>query len=439
MTNSEPIAAQDQRPAGPVPLRILILEDVAEDFEICVANLRQAKLNFQAIQAVSREDFQSLLENSEYDLIISDYRLQEWNGMDAFETLRGSHKDVPFLLFTGALGEEKAVECMKKGVADFVLKNRADALPGAVVRAVEQTRVRQERFEAVNALMESEKKFRVLADSIASAVLAYQGTKCEYANRAAENLTGYSGKELLSLSFWTLVHPNSHSVLVKHGFSRLLEGSGTARYELDILTKHGEVRTWDATLGRIAINGQPAGLITAMDITKRPHLETAPEESSIRDRATGLYNAEQLQIAVRSEIKRSERNGRSFSLLLIKLGQSMEDHNGEKIHPAERSRAQCRLANLIGEVCRTGDTAFLHSGEEFVVLLPETPMAGVRKLSLRLGERLSTEQNSAALDVVGGLAVFPQDGPTFEHLIRATKRTIRKIGIKRAVQPAALS
>lgn len=428
MASGDTIPSLNRQLPKQQPLQLLFVDDVTNDFEVCVATLRRAKLNFHAVQALTRDSFQKLLAGGQYDAIISDYSMQDWNGMDALEILKESNKDIPFILFTGALGEEQAVECMKNGVADFVLKTRGSALPAAIFRAVEQRRIREDRSNAMNALRESERRFRSLANSIASAVLVYKGEKCHYANRAALLLTGYSEPEILALGFWDLLHPDSRSSLKDGGFAPLLNGSGTARYEFSILTKEGEVRNWDASLGKIALDGQPAGLITAMDITERPVKQGTRLQDANRDTLTGLFNASQMEIVIRSEIKRSERNHRSFAILLLKLRDTRYDQGSRQHGVPVRSQSQCKLAALIKQVCRSGDTAFRGNEEEFVVLLPETPLAGARQLSLRFGQFLIADQEEPLLSVVGGFAVFPQDGPTLEHLLRAARRNIRTIG-----------
>src|SRR5712691_3691318 len=371
--------------ATQAPLRVLIVEDSPEDFDLCVRTLEKAKLNISDVQVESRESIHDLVATNTYDVILSDYNLGSWNGMEALEILRQQGRDTPFILVTGALGEERAEASLK----------------------------------------ENERKFRVLADSIASAVLIYQGTQCRYANRAAQTLTGYSGEELLSLSSWDLIHPDSHSVVIAHGLARLRDKEASVRYEMKILTKQGEVRFWDVTPGKIEIESEPAGLITALDVTDRKLAEVTPERGGYHDPLTGLLSGAQVQIVFREEAKRSERTGRSFALLLLKLEALRQ--NNEALGFAEGSRVLCKLANIIGGVCRTSDSASRYTEDEFVLILPETPLAGARRLMQRIGERLKNELSRLPPAISAGIAVFPQDGPTIEHALRSARRTLRRM------------
>jgi PAS domain S-box-containing protein/diguanylate cyclase (GGDEF)-like protein len=405
-------------------LRLLIVEDSPGDFELCVGILQRSQLNFRAVQAASLREFEELLGSAECDVIISDYKLAGGTGLDAFDALRRSGKEVPFIVVSGALGEETAVACIKRGMADFVLKARLTALPGAILKALADQRMRKERAASELALRESEKRFRVLADSIASAVLVYQGTRCRYANVAAHLLTGYSEEELLALSSWDLLHPDSRSLMIEHGFSHLEAGKAKSRFEVKVVTKRGEIRAWDATVGVTEIDGQPAGIITAIDITEKA-LKDPARESGVRDPLTGLFNTAQLQNVVRTEIKRSERSGRSFTLLLVRLRELSEV--SEHLRSLAESRALCKVANVAGAVCRSGDIVFREGPREFVLLLPETSAGGARQLVARLGERMAAEEKESPIILDGGIAVFPKDGPTLDHLLRSGRRNFRKM------------
>jgi diguanylate cyclase (GGDEF)-like protein/PAS domain S-box-containing protein len=408
------------------PLRVLLIPSSEEGFDQWARALEKAGMDFSADRALTREEFRRLIAESTYDAIVSDYSLDGWPGMDAFDTLQSKGMDVPFIVVAGSIGEEKAVACIKKGAADCVLKTNLDALPWAVRRAVEDRHIRERNKTAETSLRESERTFRVLADSIASAVLIYQGTECRYANLAAQTLTGYSENELLALSSWDLIHPDSHPLVIEQGFARLQGDKTESRNEIRILTKKGQVRWLDVTMGRISVEGQPAGLVTAVDITERKLAEAATQAGGLRDPLTGLLSSEQLQSAFQSEAKRSQRSGRSFGFLLLKLEGLAEISN--QSGGMAGSRALCKVSNTIGAICRNADIAARYSNDEFVLVLPETTLAGVRRLAARIEEKVEREHLEFPVVIAAGTAVFPQDGPTIEHLLRSARKTMAKTG-----------
>jgi len=406
-------------------LQILCVEDSPDDFELAVQTLESAQLNIDATRVVSRELFESTVTEKSYDVILADYKLPGWTGMEAIEILKDRGKDTPLILVTGALGEEKAVQCIKAGAADLILKTRLAELPAAVCRAISDRSIHETRKRAEDSLRDSEARFRALADSIASAVLIYQGTECRYANRAAQTQTGYTESELMALSSYDLIHPDSRTLVIERGLSRVRNTQGSVRYETKILTKLGEVRMWDVTLGRIEFEGHAAGLITALDVTESKAAEAAREHGGYRDSLTGLLSSPQVQNIFLGEAKRSHRTGRAFALLLLRLDELK--HINEKSGLSEGSRSLCKLAGILGQVCRTADAPARNSDDEFVIVLPETSAAGARRLIQRIAERTNNQGDALPLAVSTGIALFPQDGPTFEYVLRSAKRTLKKI------------
>src|SRR5690242_5434324 len=111
------------------PLRLLLLEDSPADAELILSSLKRAgyALSFDVVTML--EELREKVRAIEYDLIISDHSLGNWNGFEALGELRNLGKNVPFIVVTGSLGDETAVEYIKRGAADYVLKHRLNLLP----------------------------------------------------------------------------------------------------------------------------------------------------------------------------------------------------------------------------------------------------------------------------------------------------------------------
>jgi PAS domain S-box-containing protein len=125
-------------------LRVLIVEDDAADAELAVSVLKRAgyPLAFDVIDSAT--DFEERLAHADYDAILCDHNLRTWTGMDALETLKRSGKDIPFLVLTAVLGDEAAVEYVKRGATDYLLKDRLERLPVALSRALTDKTNREE-------------------------------------------------------------------------------------------------------------------------------------------------------------------------------------------------------------------------------------------------------------------------------------------------------
>src|SRR5882757_7266153 len=137
-------------------LRALILDDAREDVELLLYELKSKGFAIDATVTHNQDEFLTAIKEGSFDVVLSDYRLPEWTGLDAFAALKATGKDIPFLLVTGTLGEEAAVECIKQGVSDYVLKDRLERLSLAVKRSLEEKRLRESAAAALNALAESE-------------------------------------------------------------------------------------------------------------------------------------------------------------------------------------------------------------------------------------------------------------------------------------------
>jgi two-component system cell cycle sensor histidine kinase/response regulator CckA len=146
------------------PLRVLIVEDSPRDVEIILLELRDSGFEIGHKIVENETEFRAAIEAEAFDAVICDYRLPSWTGMDAMKALHGRGMDVPFLLITGTLGEEAAVECIKQGVNDYILKERISRLPAALRRAVAEKRLRDENIHANNALRVSEMRNRDLVE-----------------------------------------------------------------------------------------------------------------------------------------------------------------------------------------------------------------------------------------------------------------------------------
>lgn len=422
---------------GSFPLQLLFLEDSREDFDKSIRALEEARLKVRAVRAESRDEFHDLTKKHRYDAILSDFALQGWSGVEALEHLRDAGNTTPFIVITKALGEERAVQLMKKGASDLILKSRLNALPAAVCRAIHDKSIGDARTRAEALLRESEYRFRVLVDSIASAVLIYRGTECRYANKAAQELTGYSESELMDLNSWNLIHPDSRALVIERGFTSPPDARAATRYEAKILTKKGEVRLWDITLSRIEMQGDAAGLVTAVDITDLAHTDAASLAGN-GDSLTGLMTAVQAQGVFLAEAKRSQRTNRSFATMVLKINNLSEIN--ERHGYAEGSRVLCKLANIVGQVCRAADSAARLADDQFVLVLPETAIPGTTYLTRRIGQRLKTETGSSAeFRVSAGAASFPQDGPTMDKVIAAAQSNLQMIDPEAPIEELARS
>ncbi len=266
------------------PLRVLLVEHTQADIDLSLLELKKAGVAVCADVAQTPEEFGQRLLQNHYDIILADYRLPDWTGLDALAMLRHLGQDTPFLLVTGTLGDEVAVECIKQGVTDYVLKERLARLPLAVQRALEEAALRRERAHAQRALHDSEASFRLLFANNPLPMWVYDKESLQFlqVNDAAMEHYGYAREEFLGVRITDLWPPED--------LPRLLEGmtAGQTAGELAGEWRHRlkDGRTIDVEVfsHRLEFAERDAALVVAQDVTERKRAEEALRRSETRYR-----------------------------------------------------------------------------------------------------------------------------------------------------------
>src|SRR5205809_7727080 len=264
-----------------------------------------------------------------------------------------------------------------------------------------------------------EADFRTLTGAIANGIFISHGKRLHYVNHAAETITGYVREDLLSMSFWDLVHPDCRELVLSRGGVR--QGDAE-QYEITILRKNGD-RPWlDISTTMVEFDGMLASLVSAFDVTERKHAEEKVQLLAVTDPLTGLGNYRRLTEALDAEVKRTGRTERPFAILPLDLDQlkNINDRYGHLIG----SQALCRLADVLRVDCRAIDTAARYGGDEFAVILPETTAVAAKLVASRIRSRLAMDSLEPRLSASIGVAVYPQDGETIEALLRTADREL---------------
>ena len=195
--NSETLAEAPILKAS-TPLRALIVENSRHDVELILFELRESGFRIEPTLVETRDDFLTALSKGAFDVVLADYRLPGWCGLDAFAELQTVGRDIPFLLVTGTLGEEAAVDCIKRGISDYILKDHLSRLPVALNRALSEKALRDENRRTHAALQVSEARNRSLVEHAVYGIsrVAGDGVFLD-ANPAFRRMTGCTEDDTL--------------------------------------------------------------------------------------------------------------------------------------------------------------------------------------------------------------------------------------------------
>jgi len=264
--------AEDESPDAAPSLHILCIEDEPADVELCQQCLEKAGFDVCLDRVETREQFLARIQSTVYDLVLGDYRLPGWTGLEAVEHLRQLNIGAPFVLVTGALGEETAVECLKRGVADYVLKDRLGRLPMAVARCLEEKRLREARARGEEAMAH-------LAAIVESSDDAIIGTDLEGHilswNPAAARILGHAPAEAQGCALATVIPPCPRRLSWEEVFGKVRAGETVRNYEVNPIWRGSRQVFLSLTVSPVR---DPQGKVAsvaaiARDITRHRHLE----------------------------------------------------------------------------------------------------------------------------------------------------------------------
>jgi len=269
-------------------IKVLMVEDIVEDVEILLREMRIRGLSIVSRRVETGAEYEEALANFAPDLILSDYTLPGFDGTEALQIARSHRPDTPFIFVSGTIGEERAIQALKQGAVDYVLKeNRARLVP-AIERALREVEDRDARRWAQREREESEERFRFAMNfsSIGMALVAPDGRWLS-TNPALCDIVGYGESELLATDVQSITHPedrDADAVQVRQMLDRSIETYQTnKRY----VRKDGRV-VWTQLSGSLVWlqTGEPHYFIYQIqDITDRLHAERALRDSEERFRS----------------------------------------------------------------------------------------------------------------------------------------------------------
>jgi PAS domain S-box-containing protein len=261
-------------------LHILILEDAPADAELIESELKKGGIVFISKRVDTENAFRRMLDEFSPDLILSDYHLPTFSGMSALMIALGKCPETPFIFISGAMGEELAVEMLKKGATDYVIKDRLKRIVPAVQRALKEKEERTKHKLTEKSLIESKERYRRITAAISDYIYKVRvenGMPVETTHgEACSIVTGYTSEDFLSdPHLWLRMVLKEDQDLVRKQAGEALAGHPAKPAEHRIVRKDGQIRWVEST---IVPNYNAQGNLLSYDgilrdITERKNIE----------------------------------------------------------------------------------------------------------------------------------------------------------------------
>ncbi len=268
----------------PAPLRILIVEHVPNDAELALRELKRAGIAFDLRRVETAADYRRDLEQFKPQLILADFTMPSFDGLEALAIARDQFPDIPFIFFSGSIGEENAIRALKQGANDYVMKTNLARLSSSVERAIQEQRERTARRDAEDALRASELRKSAIIDAALDCFVTIdaQGCVIEF-NPAAEKAFGYAREEVLGKELAELVVPPASRAAHRRGlkhYNATAEGPILGkRIEISAMRKDRSEFPVELTVVAIRLPDQTLFSAHIRDVSERNRIEEEVRET----------------------------------------------------------------------------------------------------------------------------------------------------------------
>jgi diguanylate cyclase (GGDEF)-like protein/PAS domain S-box-containing protein len=404
-------------------LRLLMIEDVDADAEIAMRELKRAGLSVDHRRVETAAELVRECREFDPDIVLSDFALPHFDGLSALKLVRQLRPDVPFIFVSGTIGEETAIESLRSGANDYVLKTNLSRLPTAVRRALGDAAERSKRLETEEALRLRDRAVEASVNPVMIVSATDPDMPLVYVNGAFERVTGYSRDEVIGRNCRILQGTDRDQPeleKIRRAIAEQCDGQALLRN----YRKDGSL-FWNklyVTPVRDPLSSRTTHFVGVQyDITEIKRYQDELEHQANHDALTGLANRNLLKDRLQQSLALAHRYERAFSVAFIDLDnfKLINDSLGHELGDRLLKIAAERLSSCI----REGDTVARLGGDEFVLLVTEqeredTVYHVAQRVMAAISMPFMIEQREFKITCSIGIANFPRDGQDADTLLR---------------------
>lgn len=409
-------------------LQTLFIEDSEVDVELIVLELKREGFSVDWSRVEREQDLRQTLQKWRPDIILSDYSMPAFSGIEALKIVREIDPDIPFIFVSGTIGEERAIESIRHGATDYILKSNLRRLGTAVRRALAEAR---ERTRA-QATEEARLRLAAILEATSDYVAMYTPElHFTYLNAAGRRLLGLDEDEDIGSLHTSDLHPDWAYNLLRKQILEGVKDRGLWEGEGALLSRDGkEIPVSKVVIGHRDDNGELIYLsVIGRDIRERKAYEQQISYLANYDGLTDLPNRTLLRDRVLQAITHSRRGVRAIALLVADVDRFKLVNDGFGHETGDV------LLRLIGErlrrIVRDGDTIARLGADAFAVLAvdlqrPDDILSVVRKIQAGMREPFVLKGQETHVTLSIGASIYPRDGEDFESMLRNAESAMHR-------------